>query len=215
MGLCPHLSAELCSGPSRSANWSRKPSSLRRLARSCRLASGLIWRAHRCGGHPRRPVHLDWRPIVYALLSLTVVRMIPVALSMIGTGLRLGHGGVDGLVWPAWLSIGGVRFAGHIDFDEAGQTIEPLVATVGPGRSFSACLPTVCRPSRLVGWYSRRLEAAEAAHTELEETPEMQSRRQMLMGHRLSSRPAQRPDRLLCSRTNRSARGSLAGEILS
>ncbi len=33
--------------------------------------------------------HLDWRIVVYALLSLTVVRMLPVAVSLLGTGARL------------------------------------------------------------------------------------------------------------------------------
>ncbi|MEU8541266.1 cation:proton antiporter [Streptomyces sp. NPDC048717] len=33
--------------------------------------------------------HLDWRIAVYAVLSLTVVRMLPVALSLAGTGLAL------------------------------------------------------------------------------------------------------------------------------
>uniref|UniRef100_UPI000A3A3664 cation:proton antiporter n=1 Tax=Streptomyces sp. NRRL B-24572 TaxID=1962156 RepID=UPI000A3A3664 len=33
--------------------------------------------------------HLDWRIITYAVLSLTVVRMLPVALSLAGTGLAL------------------------------------------------------------------------------------------------------------------------------
>ncbi|MEU7021271.1 cation:proton antiporter [Streptomyces sp. NPDC046203] len=33
--------------------------------------------------------HLDWRIVVYAVLSLTVVRMLPVALSLAGTGLAL------------------------------------------------------------------------------------------------------------------------------
>lgn len=32
--------------------------------------------------------HLTWRMVVYALLSLTVLRMLPVALALIGTGLR-------------------------------------------------------------------------------------------------------------------------------
>jgi sodium/hydrogen antiporter len=31
--------------------------------------------------------HLDWRTIVYAMASLTIVRMLPVALSLIGSGL--------------------------------------------------------------------------------------------------------------------------------
>ncbi|MFI6661226.1 cation:proton antiporter [Streptomyces sp. NPDC050523] len=32
--------------------------------------------------------HVTWRMVVYALISLTVIRMLPVALSMAGTGLR-------------------------------------------------------------------------------------------------------------------------------
>ncbi|MEU4270072.1 cation:proton antiporter [Streptomyces sp. NPDC026092] len=32
--------------------------------------------------------HLTWQIVVYALLSLTVVRMVPVALSLLGSGLR-------------------------------------------------------------------------------------------------------------------------------
>ena len=31
---------------------------------------------------------LDWRLIAYAVLSLTVVRLLPVALAMVGTGMR-------------------------------------------------------------------------------------------------------------------------------
>jgi NhaP-type Na+/H+ or K+/H+ antiporter len=33
--------------------------------------------------------HLDWSIVGYALLSLTVIRMVPIALSLLGTGLRL------------------------------------------------------------------------------------------------------------------------------
>ncbi|WP_369271660.1 cation:proton antiporter [Streptomyces sp. R11] len=33
--------------------------------------------------------HLDWRILTYAVLSLTVVRMLPVALALAGTGMRL------------------------------------------------------------------------------------------------------------------------------
>ncbi|WP_432073168.1 cation:proton antiporter [Streptomyces wuyuanensis] len=33
--------------------------------------------------------YLDWRTVIYALLSLTVVRMVPVALALAGSGLRL------------------------------------------------------------------------------------------------------------------------------
>jgi len=33
--------------------------------------------------------HLNWRIVTYAVLSLTVVRMVPVALALVGTGMRL------------------------------------------------------------------------------------------------------------------------------
>jgi NhaP-type Na+/H+ or K+/H+ antiporter len=34
--------------------------------------------------------HVDWRVVLYAVLSLTVLRMLPVFLSLTGTGLRTG-----------------------------------------------------------------------------------------------------------------------------
>jgi NhaP-type Na+/H+ or K+/H+ antiporter len=37
---------------------------------------------------PVAAAHLDWRVVVYALLSLTVVRMLPVGLCLLGLGLR-------------------------------------------------------------------------------------------------------------------------------
>jgi NhaP-type Na+/H+ or K+/H+ antiporter len=38
-----------------------------------------------------------WTPIVYAVLSLTLIRMVPVALSMLGTGLR-----APGVLFMGW-----------------------------------------------------------------------------------------------------------------
>jgi len=37
---------------------------------------------------PYAAAHLDWRVVVYALLSLTVVRMLPVSLCLLGLGVR-------------------------------------------------------------------------------------------------------------------------------
>ncbi|MFD3469929.1 cation:proton antiporter [Streptomyces sp. NPDC058682] len=48
--------------------------------------------------------HLDWRVIAYALLSLTVVRMLPVALSLVGTGLALPTVGYIGWFGPRGLA---------------------------------------------------------------------------------------------------------------
>jgi sodium/hydrogen antiporter len=46
----------------------------------------------------------DWRVIVYALCSLTVVRMLPVALAMVGTGMRWVTVGFLGWFGPRGLA---------------------------------------------------------------------------------------------------------------
>jgi NhaP-type Na+/H+ or K+/H+ antiporter len=47
---------------------------------------------------------LDWRVTAYALLSLTVVRMLPVALAMLGTGMRRVSVGFLGWFGPRGLA---------------------------------------------------------------------------------------------------------------
>ena len=46
----------------------------------------------------------DWRVIVYVVLSLTVVRMLPVALAMVGTGMRRVTVGFLGWFGPRGLA---------------------------------------------------------------------------------------------------------------
>ena len=48
--------------------------------------------------------HLTWRMAVYALISLTVVRMLPVALALTGTGLRPATVGYLGWFGPRGLA---------------------------------------------------------------------------------------------------------------
>jgi sodium/hydrogen antiporter len=47
---------------------------------------------------------LDWRLIAYAVLSLTVVRLLPVALAMLGTGMRRATVGFLGWFGPRGLA---------------------------------------------------------------------------------------------------------------
>jgi NhaP-type Na+/H+ or K+/H+ antiporter len=54
---------------------------------SGRLASLMSWLVFGAVLLPVLTDHVDWRVVVYALLSLTVVRMLPVALALVGTGL--------------------------------------------------------------------------------------------------------------------------------
>jgi NhaP-type Na+/H+ or K+/H+ antiporter len=48
--------------------------------------------------------HLGWAAIAYAVLSLTVVRLLPVAASLVGTGLRLPTVGYIGWFGPRGLA---------------------------------------------------------------------------------------------------------------
>ncbi|MFA7761611.1 cation:proton antiporter [Streptomyces sp. NPDC048723] len=48
--------------------------------------------------------HLTWRTVVYALLSLTVLRMLPVALALAGTGLRAASVAYIGWFGPRGLA---------------------------------------------------------------------------------------------------------------
>ncbi|MEU8460334.1 cation:proton antiporter [Streptomyces sp. NPDC029003] len=48
--------------------------------------------------------HLTWRTVVYALLSLTILRMLPVALALAGTGLRTASVAYIGWFGPRGLA---------------------------------------------------------------------------------------------------------------
>jgi hypothetical protein len=75
------------------------------------------------------------RPIIYAILSLTVIRMVPVAVALTGTGLRrataagdrhLDHPGFGGAAWHLGLAAGcpvrGIdRPGGHHPRDHPGS----------------------------------------------------------------------------------------------
>ena len=52
---------------------------------------------------------VDWRIALYAVLSLTIVRMVPVAIAMIGAGVRPPGHAVHRLVRAPWPGVGGLR----------------------------------------------------------------------------------------------------------
>ena len=53
--------------------------------------------------------HVTWQIVLYALLSLTVVRMVPVAVAMLRAGARRPTDRLHRLVRPARARVGGVR----------------------------------------------------------------------------------------------------------
>ncbi|MFE2041621.1 cation:proton antiporter [Streptomyces sp. NPDC059477] len=76
--------------------------------------------------------HLTWRMVVYAVISLTVIRMLPVALALIGTGLRPAS--VAYLGWFGPRGLASLVF-GLLAFEEqlAGMALlsEVVAVTVG------------------------------------------------------------------------------------
>jgi NhaP-type Na+/H+ or K+/H+ antiporter len=74
--------------------------------------------------------HLDWRTVVYALASLTIIRMVPVALSLIGSGLD--RPSVLFIGWFGPRGLASVVFA-LLALEELGETLPEVnraVATV-------------------------------------------------------------------------------------
>ena len=78
--------------------------------------------------------HLTWRLVVYALISLTVVRMLPVALAMAGTGLRAAS-----IAYIGWFGPRGLASLvfGLLAFDEhlPGTTLLSGVIAITVGLS--------------------------------------------------------------------------------
>jgi NhaP-type Na+/H+ or K+/H+ antiporter len=126
--------------------------------------------------HPFRPVEL-----LYALLSLTLIRMIPVAISMIGTRLRLDTVLVMGWFGPRGLASVVFTLMAYESFHEANRTFDTLAAVATWTILLSVVLHGISAVP-LAKWYERRLETADAAAPELMELPELGIRRRDPLG---------------------------------
>jgi NhaP-type Na+/H+ or K+/H+ antiporter len=112
--------------------------------------------------------HLTWQMPVYALLSLTVVRLLPVAVALVGTGLRpatVAYAGWFGPRGLASLVFGLIAFEDHL----AGVTV--LSGTVAVTVGLSVCLHGASAPflgARYGAWYTqartRRSDLREQEH---------------------------------------------------
>ena len=118
--------------------------------------------------------HIGWDTVLYAAVSLTVVRMVPVALALVGTGLDRATVGIVGWFGPRGLA--SVVFA-LIAFDSMDPadaqtvlgvvTMVVLLSVVAHGAS--------ARP--LAGWYAGRTASLDADRPEHGETGELRTRR--------------------------------------
>ena len=95
----------------------------------------------------------DWRPILYAILSLTVVRMAPVALALRGTGLRRDTVSLMGWFGPRGLASVVFTLMALKSFQEVSRPADTLIAAatwtillsvVAHGLSADAAVGLVC-----------------------------------------------------------------------
>jgi sodium/hydrogen antiporter len=125
----------------------------------------------------------DWRVVGYAVLSLTLIRMLPVALSLIGVHFRRDTVGVMGWFGPRGLA--SVIF-GLLAFDEltAASKEAGLLASIVTWTILLSVLAHGLSAQPLAAWYARRLKTAPSDAPELVEVQDVQVRRDVLLSAR-------------------------------
>ena len=121
------------------------------------------------------------RPLIYAILSLTVIRMAPVALALRGAGLRRDTVGLMGWFGPRGLASVVFTLMAFLEFADAGRPIDTLVAVAG----WTILLSVVAHGLSAVplsAWYARRLATATEPPVELADMAELPGRRGVLAG---------------------------------
>lgn len=122
----------------------------------------------------------EWRPIVYAAISLTLVRMLPVALAMWGTGLRRDTVAVMGWFGPRGLASVVFTLLALSQFREVNRPYDVLLAAA----SWTILLSVIAHGFSALpvsAWYARRLAAAGDQPIELVEVPELRQRHKFLV----------------------------------
>ena len=90
---------------------------------------------------------LSVQPIIYALLSLTVVRMVPVALAVIGTRLRPVT-----VVFMGWFGPRGLASVVFTLLALEEIVVAMVVAVSGPPSPGPSCAPWCCTAFRRHRW---------------------------------------------------------------
>jgi sodium/hydrogen antiporter len=122
-----------------------------------------------------------WRPILYAILSLTVVRMAPVALALRGAGLRRDTVALMGWFGPRGLASVVFTLMALERFREVSRPVDMLIAAA----TWTILLSVVAHGLSAIplsAWYARRLEAAKEPPAELADMPELRQRHSVLAG---------------------------------
>jgi sodium/hydrogen antiporter len=136
----------------------------------------------------------DLRAFVYAVLSLTVVRMAPVAMSLKGTGLRRDTVLVMGWLGPRGLASVVFMLISFEALRESEQEVDTLAAMAGWAILLSVVLHAVTA-GPLANWYANRLESASPDAAEFLPSSDLEVHHQRTMhrsfGNHLMQSPSQ------------------------
>ena len=114
----------------------------------------------------------DARAVVFAILALTLVRIVPVAISMIGTRLRPDTVLVMGFLGPRGLPSVILMLIAYEALHEAHEEANTLTTVVGWAITLSVLLHALTG-ELLTRWYARRLEGAPPDAPEMLPSPEL------------------------------------------
>lgn len=109
--------------------------------------------------------------LLYAIISLTLIRMLPVAISLLGTHLRRDTTLLMGWLGPRGLASVVFTLIAYEAFHDAGRAHEMLFAIAGWTILLSVLLHGFSALP-LANWYASRLDTAPAASPELMEVPD-------------------------------------------
>jgi sodium/hydrogen antiporter len=120
------------------------------------------------------------RAFVFAILALTLVRMVPVAISLIGTGLRRDTVLVMGWLGPRGLASVVFMLISFEALRESEQEIDTLAAMAGWAILLSVVLHALSA-APLAHWYANRLQAAPPDAAEFLPSTELEVHHQRTM----------------------------------
>ena len=128
---------------------------------------------------------LHWRPMLYAVLSLTIIRMVPVGLALLGFHFRADTVAFIGWFGPRGLA--SVVFTLLVFEDLNGSPLAASIVEVATSTILLSVVAHGLSSGPLANWYAKRLEGAVSSIPELEETAEVRTRRRSLHDRKLES----------------------------
>jgi sodium/hydrogen antiporter len=158
-----------------SAGWAEADESVFSLTESLSELSGyLVWLAFGFAATPVMLAHTSWSGVVYALLSLTVFRMVPIVIAMLGSGFQWPTVAFVGWFGPRGLAT--VVFAllalESLELTDAGREVLATVALIVLSSVVAHGLTARPFGRRYGDWAGRTQPSAE-----LRQVPEPERRR--------------------------------------